>query len=245
MAEKFDNLKARSRYFRVLLYPDCAEHAAAIEVIKNGYPDEYIGITHLAQDGEKEHQHFVLLFDNPRKTETVCEKLGLVSPLGLADDQFVRAIVKKQKRKVDQQLKDCCVYLTHRNAPEKEQYEVSQLFGDQARIKWTAKQVLKYESQEIDMPDCVLGILDWIASQDDIIKVYSFGRWLANSPYFKANNNRIVWAAIKEHNLRVWNEQNPRPDHFDTVDPQYDESFRELSHDEEDFLFRQGFMFSD
>lgn len=244
MSEKFSNIDARSRYFRVLLYPDNEIHAAAIDQIKNGYADEYIGITHTEQDGEKEHQHFVLLFDNPRKTFTVCQMLGLVDALGMPDDQFVRAIVKKQKRKVDQQLKDCCVYLTHRNAPEKEQYEVSQLFGSQSRIKWTAKQVLKYESNEFDMPDCVLGVLDWISSQDDIIKVYSFGRWLCNSPYFKANNNRIVWAAIKEHNLLIWNEQNPRPDHFDTVVPQ-DVDFREMTPEEEQFLFRQEFMLRD
>lgn len=227
---KFENLTARSRYFRCLLYPDNPLHAAAMDMIPQ-YADEYIGIVHTEQDGEKEHKHFVLFFDNPRVTATVCKALGFVDPTGLPDDQFVRAIVKNQKRKVDQQLKDCCVYLTHRNAPEKEQYPTTLLFGAKDRIAWTAKQVMKYESQEFDMSDCVSAVLDWIARQDDFIRVYSFGKWLCNSPYFKANNNKIIWAAIREHNLRIYNEKcdSVMPTGgFDSIYP----DFREITDEE-------------
>lgn len=239
--EKFDNLTARTRYFRCLLYPDNPQHAAAISLIKSGYAEQYLGIVHkAAEDGEKEHHHIVLVFDNPRITSSVCTVLGLVDASGAPDDQFCRAIVKKQDRPVDQQLSSCCVYLTHRNAPEKEQYSLDDLYGTEELRRKTAKWVLKTESKEFDMPDSVLAVLDWISSQDNIIKAYSFGRWLANSPYWKANNNRIVWSALKEHNLRIWQEQNPVPGHFDCVDPK-----DRIRTDEDAELARMGFVWFD
>ena len=242
-AESFDNLHARSRYFRVQLYPDNQLHADIFSRIKSDcIADSYVGITHKAIEGEKEHMHIVLLFDNPRQTDSLCRSLGFVNDLGEPDDQFCRAIVKKQKRPVDQQLKSCCIYLTHRNAPEKEQYPIEDLFGTEKQVRQTVKWVVKHEAGEVDMPDSVLAILDWIAMQDNIIKAYSFGKWLANSPYWKANNNRIVWAAIREHNLRIYGDQNPVPDHFDTVGSSERYDFIEISDSE---LAQMGFVWGD
>lgn len=228
----FDNLKARSRYFRVLLYLDNEQHLAAAETIRTQYEHDYLCCKHTGYDGEKDHVHYVLWFDNPRSTETVCRVLGFVDPLGIPDDQFVRAIVKKQENKVDRQLKSACIYLVHANAPEKEQYPVSALEGDKDKIAWTCQQIVKYERNSLDMSDCVLGILDWIARQDDFIRVAYFGRWLCGSPYFKANSNRIVWAAIREHNLRIY--QSKQPSEFGGLDTC--ENFRELTQAEWDSM---------
>ena len=115
---KFDNLTARSRYFRVLLYPDNVQHQAAFTAIKAVYAGDYIGIIHKEQDGEKEHIHIVLWFDNPRKTESVCRVLGFVDDLGTPDDQFIRAICKQQGRRVEQQLKSSCIYLNQYSKTE-------------------------------------------------------------------------------------------------------------------------------
>lgn len=245
----FDNLSARSRYFRVLLYPDNELHQKAFETIQQKWANEFIGIIHKEQDGEKEHIHIVLCFKNPRVTSSVCNVLGFVDPTGLADDQFVRAIVKGQSRKVDQQLKSCCIYLLHKNAPEKEQYEISDLFGNKDMIAFTRKECIKYDLKEIDMPDSVQGILDWISSQDDMISAVSFGRWLCNTPYFKANNNKIVWAALKEHNLRIYKAKNAMPvGGFDVIQP--DDALRltreQLGEFETfDDLSEMGFVFGD
>lgn len=209
MSEKFDNLNARSRYFRVLLYPDNPAHVAALEIIKDRYKDDYVGIKHIGQDGDKDHYHLILWFKNPRSTASVCRVLGFVDPTDLPDDKFVRAIVKSAKRKTDRQLKACCVYLTHKSAPEKEQYDISDLFGNSDYIEFTRKEIVKYDLHEIDMPDSVLGCLDFIRDQDDFIPASVFGRWLCNSPYFKAHNNRIVWAALKEHNVKIYHRENP------------------------------------
>lgn len=214
----FSNLTARSRYFRLLLYTDNVQHMAAFDAIKKGYAEEYVGIVHRAQEGiEKEHVHIVLCFVNPRVTSSVCQVLGFLDALGAPDDQFVRAIVKEQSRKVDQQLKSCCVYLTHRNAPEKEQYSPDDLFGTKSRVDWVRKQTIKYESNEFDMSDCVLAALDWIQAQDDEISVATLARYLANSPYWKCNNNKFLWACLREHNLKIYHIKNPVPEHFDTL----------------------------
>ena len=48
-AESFDNLHARSRYFRVQLYPDNQLHADIFSRIKSDcIADSYVGITHKA-----------------------------------------------------------------------------------------------------------------------------------------------------------------------------------------------------
>lgn len=210
MSEKFDNLKARSRYFRVLLYPDNPSHAAALEIIKDRYANSYVGIVHRAiPDIEKEHIHIVLWFDNPRRTESICRVLGFVDPTDLPDDKFVRAVVKSAKRRSDRQLRDCCIYLIHKNAPEKEQYDISDLFGSPDLIEWVRKQVIKYDLHELDMSDSVMGVLEWISHQEGYISAVSFGRWLCQSPYFRANNTRIVWAVLKEHNVKIYHDKNP------------------------------------
>ena len=230
-----DNLNARSRYFRVQLYTDNALHMAAFNTIKAGFSDEYLGIVHNAIDGEKEHVHIVLMFVNPRQTKTICYGLGLVDELGVPDDQFVRAIIKKQKREVDQQLDSCCIYLTHRNSPEKEQYPISDVFGTSSRIKWLEKKVTKYMQKQFDMSDSVSAVLDWLASQDDTVTAFQLGKWLANSPHWKANSNKIVWACLREHNLKIYKQKNPVSHRFDTLE-QYNES-RAFDLSEFDFLY--------
>ena len=236
-----NNLEMRSRYFRLLLYPDNPLHLSVIEKIKSyDVSEEYLGIIHRGIDGDKEHEHYVLFFDNPRCTASLCRSLGFVDCTDMPNDQFVRAITKKQNRKVDSQLKDCCVYLTHRNAPEKEQYPVSDLFGSEERIKFTAHQIIKYESQTFDMADSVSFVLDWISRQDGYIKVFSFGKWLCSSPYFKANGNKIVWAALREHNLNCYAQKSWIPENgFDTLVP----DFREMTEEESAELSRMGFIF--
>ena len=214
-----DNMHYRSRYFRVMLYTDNPGHMQAFDKIKQGYSDEYLGIVHKSLDDiEKEHIHIVLMFVNPRVTATICSALGMVDELGIPDDQFVRAIVKTQKREVDQQLDSCCIYLTHRNAPEKEQYPISDVFGTSSRIKWLEKKITKYIQKQFDMSDSVSAVLDWIASQDDTITAFQFGKWLSNTPHWRANSNKIVWSAIREHNLKIYKDKNPVPHSFDTLE---------------------------
>ena len=230
-----ENLDARSRYFRILLYTDNPVHMAAFDKIKQGVSDEYLGIVHRAIDGEKEHVHCVLMFVNPRQTKTVCYSLGLVDELGVPDDQFVRAIIKRQKREVDQQLDSACIYLTHRNAPEKEQYPMDDVFGTSSRIKWLDKKVTKYMQKQYDMSDSVSAVIDWISHQDDTVTAYQLGKWLANTPHWKANSNWFVRAVLREHNLRIYKEKNPVPHQFDTLE-EFSES-RAFDLSEFDFLY--------
>lgn len=222
---KFENLSARSRHFRILLYTDNSLHMQVFQAIKANtiFTDddskyEYVGNVHRGLDDEKEHVHIVLSFVNPKKTASVCRAMGFVDDLGTPDDQFVRAIVKAAERPVDQQLLSACVYLTHRNAPEKEQYSTDDLFGTAELLKYTIKHTIKYESKECDMPDSVCAALDWIRDQDGNISAFQLGKWLANSPYWKANNNKFVWAVLREHNLKVYKDAHPVPHEFSTLE---------------------------
>ena len=69
----FENIKARSRYFRILLYTDNPVHCKAFDIIKNGYSEEYLGIVHKASDGgEKEHIHIHGFPDGASGKESTC-----------------------------------------------------------------------------------------------------------------------------------------------------------------------------
>lgn len=233
--KSFVNADARSRYFRLLLYPDNSQHSALIDRIKAGEiaDDGFLGIMHQAIEGiEKEHYHFVLFFVHPRETAVLCKHFGFVNDLGEPDDTFVRAIVRAQNRDVDKQITSCTIYLTHRNAPEKEQYDFSSVFGSDDRKADLLRDLIKYESTHLDMSDAVLAVLDYISTfGNDFIRIIPFGKWLCKSPYFKCNGNKLVWAALREHNLNVLRDKQKDwipADGFDTVNP----DFEELSDDE-------------
>lgn len=202
---EFDNMKARSRYFRLMLYPDNIKHALAIEKIKDGYAEEYAGIVHRGfEDETKEHEHYVLEFVNPRKTESVCQVLGLTNDLGEPDDQFCRAVLKKQNNPVLRQINSCLVYLLHLNSPEKEQYTLSDVFGTPAMIERTRRAVLAFLGDGLPMNEAILGCLDYIQHTEGVLKVSTFTRWLCNSENFKARNSWLVRESLLEHNQAIF-----------------------------------------
>ena len=123
--ETVDNIDDRSRYFKLLLYPDNAQHKLLIDNILRGYYifDEstvwdYIGILHTSFDDdgkpEKPHYHFYLCFKYAMRTVALCRRFGFFTDAGMPDDQFVRVITGD--------FDNALVYLTHLNCPDKEQY---------------------------------------------------------------------------------------------------------------------------
>lgn len=212
MAQK-DDTKVKTRYYKLLLYADNAQHVQALEVIKE-YPKapkpDYIGIAHKLYDdlgnvileGEgKLHYHVYLAFVNPVWVSAVCKILGLLKDDGTSDVQFIRPITGR--------FDNALVYLTHTNAPDKEQYTAADLFGTPALIERQKRACVKYERKEIDVADSVLHILDWIQEQrGEIITMYAFGRWVCQTPYFRGAASPIVRGAIEEHNQRIWSARN-------------------------------------
>lgn len=199
-----DSGSARSCYFKLLLYADNTQHMHALEIIKTDFPD-YIGIAHIQTDesgevimqGEgKMHYHVYLAFANQRSVSVVCRSLDLMKDDGTPDDQFCRTITGR--------FDNALVYLTHANAPDKERYTCDALFGSPALIERQKVAEMKYLRKEIDLSDSVLACLDWIQRQQDIITMSYFGRWICNTPYFRASSSPIVRGAIEEHNSRIY-----------------------------------------
>lgn len=108
--------KERSRLWGCVLYPDCAEHMQALEIIRREYT--YVGILHdkdVDDDGvlKKPHYHLILKFGQARWNTA------------LADDLNIPVNYFERIRSFDSSAK----YLTHDNAPDKYQYDTSALEG--------------------------------------------------------------------------------------------------------------------
>lgn len=204
MANKKDPAKVRSRNYALLLYADNASHMRALEYIKTLYP-AHVGIAHklLDDDGQvilegegKLHYHVYLLFENPVWLTSICKKLELVTDLGEPDTQFIRPITGR--------LENALVYLIHLRNPEKEQYQLSDLFGSPVCIQQVCVAVEKDLRKQCDITDAIQGCLDWIVHQDDVIQVNVFARWVIHSPYFRAASSWLVREAIREHNEKIY-----------------------------------------
>lgn len=194
--KKNDPTSKTSRNFKLLLYPDNPAHNEALAIIKADYP-EHIGILHNANPDRKQHYHIALSFEVPKMLKTVARDLGLVSDLGEPDCQFVRVC--------DGRLSRFLVYLTHLDQPDKEQYQASELFGSSYFLAEYGKAATKFLRNEFDMADCVLACLDWLRMQDGIVSMWSFARWICNTPYFKASSSPLVRSCIEEHNQKIYN----------------------------------------
>ena len=113
--------KERSRLWNVLLYPDNADHVAALEVIRSSF--QYVGICHdkdTNEDGEllKPHYHLILKFPQARWNSA------------LADDLCIPINFFQRTRSFD----NSGDYLLHENSPEKYQYDPDALEGPLAPL---------------------------------------------------------------------------------------------------------------
>lgn len=210
---KKDYTSVKTRNYKFLLYADNGQHMSILDRIREGDPEtfngayEYIGIAHVLPDGQggvimegegKMHYHVYLVFPSPRHVRSVCSALGLIGDDGLPDVQFVRPITGR--------FDNALVYLTHTNAPDKEQYTSDALFGSANLILRQKQACLKFARNEVDYSDSIIGCLDWIAEQDDqIIHITDFARWACSSRFFRGSSSPLVRAAIDEHNVRIYN----------------------------------------
>lgn len=119
----------KSRHIKYLLYEDNEQHMEALERIK-GDKYAYIGIRHhivdmdgneITEESGKPHFHVYQEFDNPVYTSSCARRYGLLDDSGAPSVQFCRTVTGS--------FDNALVYLTHLNAPDKELYSESDLFG--------------------------------------------------------------------------------------------------------------------
>ena len=120
---------AKSRHIKYLLYEDNDSHMQALEKIKaDNFP--YIGIRHhildidgneITEDSGKPHFHIYQEYENPMFPTACAKRYGLFDDSGKVSTQFCRTVSGR--------FDNALLYLTHLNAPEKELYTESDLFG--------------------------------------------------------------------------------------------------------------------
>lgn len=147
----------------------------------------------------KRHAHLVLRFPNPVWWSAIAKKLGFVLLGGEPDYQFIRALKYDDTRETYESF---LVYLIHKNQPDKEQYDLRDLWGSPEMCQDAARAVLHYENRKIEMPDAVLECLRWISLQNKFISYTEFGFWACSNPWFKGASSPIVRAALDEHNAK-------------------------------------------
>ena len=103
--------------FGLIFYPDCEKHNNLADIIALNY--RAVVILHdkdVDDNGEikKPHYHAIISFKNARTINSLSNELGLES-------YFIQPISN---------LKSSFLYLIHKNAPDKYQYDFDSLFGD-------------------------------------------------------------------------------------------------------------------
>lgn len=243
----------KSRVFKLLLFADNPEHMRVLRRIRRLYADVFIGIWHILWDDDgqeiitghgKKHAHVILNLNNPVYWRAVCKKLGFVSAESEPDYRFCWPLGYRYTDHLEQRsetLKGAYVYLTHTNAPLKEQYDAARLFGAPDLIKDAAAAILAYQMRNMTMSQAVEMALHWIDAQEGkVVKMSAFGYWICSTPYFKAASSPVVRAAIQEHNQVVYDQkwrQMQRDRYGDEVEPppiqvHSKDDFAELSEDE-------------
>lgn len=201
--------EVKTRGYKLLLFADNPRHMAIFRKVKKVYGDCFVGCWHTQYDDKgreivtgdgKKHVHVILYLKNAVWWRSVCKRLGSISPDGLPDYQFVRAIGYDNAKET---VKKGFCYLTHANAPTKEQYPCSALFGAPDLVQAAQNAILACEMGALSMSECVYHVLEWVSGQPDYISMNDFGFWICGTPYFKASSSRIVYQAISEHNQKI------------------------------------------
>lgn len=203
--------KCKREHFKVLLFADNHEHMAVLKRIQRNENtcDRYLAIWHTEYDDDgheiiktegKKHCHVLLSFPNPRHWSAVVKMLD-------ADKRFLRPIgVHKSKDETQpgETLTRGYEYLVHANAPEKGFLSPGLLFG----AEWMKQDALHAISERlgknVSMSSAVLAVSNWLGSCGDVIvSTRRLTEWLASTPYFKAQQSRLTYQMLDEHNARV------------------------------------------
>lgn len=206
---KFESF-GKSRAYKLLLFADNKEHMRVLNKLKRVFASNYIGIWHIQRDDKgneiieesgKKHAHVMLVFTNPVSWKNLVKQLGsdprfcmpiVLDPAG--DDEFVY-----KKRNIEGGY----CYLTHVNTPEKEQYEVKDLWGSPSLVDAANAAIVAYLARKSSLSVCCVHAINWIKRQSSVISFAEFTLWLAGTPYFKAGSSPLVRGALNEHNDRI------------------------------------------
>lgn len=137
--------KTRSKYYGLELY-EKSDNLQFDKVIKIVQKYEHAYILH-DKDNAKKHYHVVLMFDNYRYIDSVCEELGI-------PNNYIEAI-----RSIDGML----TYLIHLNQKNKYQYSIDEVQGTSLALD-KFKKALKNNGLEEEQK--VIELIDYIQKEE-------------------------------------------------------------------------------
>lgn len=187
----------RSRNYRLLLYPDCPAHVAALDIIAHTCPeyafvlhdrdvwapaDQDADGTHVAGQLKKPHWHVCLHYVHARYLSAVCEELGIEERHCIPD------------RNTEQGLR----YLVHADDPDKYQYATADVVCSNPTLMDKALQGTSEEEQ-------VLAILDLLDGIDTFVSTASFLRLVCAKGLY-SHYRRCSYTfnqVLREHNASL------------------------------------------
>lgn len=203
--KKVDTSEVRKRGYKLLLYADNKQHMRVLSRIRRSEElrKYYCGCWHVLRDQsgaeivtghDKKHCHIILDFPNARYWSSVCKQLDL-------SEQFCRPIGLYHK---SESVERGYVYLCHANAPDKEQYPVSALWGASEKVAAASAAIVAYQMGRVSLAQSLGAIRDWIVSKRGRrITPTMFVDWVVKTPYVKGASNPWVRQMIDSHNFLV------------------------------------------
>lgn len=179
--------KYRSRVHMLLLYPDNATHAEAMEKIKQSY--DFAGVLHnrdYNEQGEKkkDHWHVVLRFNQAVWSSAICKELGI-------EQTFIENVKK---------FENAMQYLIHYNDTDKAQYTTEEVFGNlRTKLVESINKVEKSEGEK------VVELIQFISGYPKKLSITEFASFCAENGYWAEfrRSGAIFCKIIEEHNSQV------------------------------------------
>lgn len=191
--------------WKLLLYPDNPVHMCVCDEIERLYSDSFLCILHtnvdendqiIKEGSGKPHYHFALDTIKDIRRASLCKRLGLIDPdSGLPDSRFCLPVYGR--------MRDFLPYLTHLNAPDKQQYPESALRGSPSMLQMYHVAALDVLGKDLSVREALQACIDWVRSYDGRLSYTRFAEWLMTTPYFRVRNDKLLWAIIDEHNQRI------------------------------------------
>lgn len=210
MASQVDMKTCKRNNYKCLLFADNPDHMALLKRIMRHDETKrrYLGCWHTEKDDHgaelikgqgKKHCHLLIAFPNPRAWSSVCKMLKaderFLRPVGVHDSQMV---TKKES------LKRGYAYLVHANCPEKGLINPHELFGADWMRESAFEAINEALAKNISMSAAVFAVSQWVQSQGSKeITTVQLVKFLASSPYFKAQQSRLVYQLVNEHNDKI------------------------------------------
>lgn len=197
----------RKRGYKLLLYADNREHMQVLHRVRrlDSFKNSYVGCWHVQHDDsgkeivtghDKKHCHLILSFPNPRYWS------GVLSALKISE-QFCRPIGMERDT-----IEGGYVYLIHANAPDKEQYSVSDLWGAPDKVEAAKVAIMMYQMRKITLAESLNAIRNWVNEQyGKIITPNMFVQWIVKTPYVRTSQNPWVRQMIEQHNNAIYRVQ--------------------------------------